>query len=258
MGARWTLCFLAASLVSAQTSNPFATDAREIDVGRATFRIYCSPCHGIHGQGNRGPDLTLGIDSLGRNDQELYDVIANGIPGTEMPASAPPRMTSDSIWRVVAYLRSIGQQTPASLPGDPQAGEKIFWGKGQCGACHRAGSRGGRTGPDLSVVGRSRTAAYLRESVISPDSQITAGYGGVTIVTRGGEKVSGVARNIDNFSVQVMDAGENLHSFLRSELQSVEKESRSLMPPGYDKALSPKELADLLSYLARLGREEAQ
>ena len=175
-----------------------------------------------------------------------------------MPASAPPRMTSDSIWRVVAYLRSIAQKSPAALPGDPEAGEKIFWGKGQCGACHRAGSRGGRTGPDLSTAGRSRTLAYLRESIVSPDSQITPGYGAVTIVTRGGEKITGAGRNIDNFSVQVMDAGENVHTFFRRELQSVQKEARSLMPAGYEETLSPSELNDLLSYVARLGRGESR
>ncbi len=258
VGARWTLFLLAASLASAQTRNPFASDPREIDVGRATFRIYCSPCHGIHGQGNRGPDLTSGVYSAGKSDQELYDVIADGIPGTEMPASAPPRMTSDSIWRVVAYLRSIAQKRPAPLPGDPASGEKIFWGKGQCGSCHRAGVRGGRTGPDLSSAGRSRTLAFLRESIVSPDSQITPGYTAVTVVTRDGGKISGAGRNVDNFSVQLMDARENLHTFLRSEVQSVQKEKRSLMPEGYGKALSSAELDDLLSYLAGLGREETR
>jgi hypothetical protein len=51
-----------------------------------------------------------------------------------------------------------------------------------------------------------------------------------------------------------MDSQENLHSFLRSEVQSVKKEQRSLMP-AYGELLTAKELEDLLSYLAGLGRE---
>ena len=56
------------------------------------------------------------------------------------------------------------------------------------------------------------------------------------------------------FSVVLMDSQENLHSFLRREVQSVKKEQRSLMP-AYGELLTAKELEDLLSYLAGLGRE---
>jgi putative heme-binding domain-containing protein len=253
---RWVLLFALCSLASAQGQNPFTSDAKEIEVGRATFRIYCSPCHGIQAQGGRGPDLTTGIYGVGDTDQALYDVIANGIPGTEMPASAPPRMTSDSIWRVVAYMRSIANRAQPSLAGDPKAGEEIFWNKAQCGACHRVGVRGGRFGPDVSAVGRARSLAYLREAVVAPDTAITLGHGTVTVVTAAGERITGVERVFDNFSVVLMDSQENLHSFLRSEVQSVKKEQRSLMP-AYGELLTAKELEDLLSYLAGLGREEA-
>lgn len=251
---RWILLFAVCSLASAQGQNPFTGDAKEIEVGRATFRIYCSPCHGIQAQGGRGPDLTTGIYAVGDTDQALYDVIANGIPGTEMPASGPPRMTSDSIWRVVAYMRSIAKREQPSLAGDPKAGEEIFWSKGQCGSCHRVGVRGGRFGPDVSAVGRARSRAYLREAVVAPDTAITLGHATVTVVTAAGERITGVERIFDNFSVVLMDSQENLHSFLRSEVQSVKKEQRSLMP-AYGELLTAKELEDLLSYLAGLGRE---
>jgi putative heme-binding domain-containing protein len=253
---RWLLLLAVCSLASAQGQNPFTGDAKEIEVGRATFRIYCSPCHGIQAQGGRGPDLTTGVYAHGNSDQEIYDVIANGIPGTEMPASTPPRMTSDSIWRVVAYMRSIAKREQPSLAGDPKTGEEIFWNKGQCGSCHRVGVRGGRLGTDLSGVGRARTLAYLREAVVAPDAAITPGNATVTVVTAAGERITGVERIFDNFSVLLMDSQENLHSFLRSEVQSVKKEQRSLMP-AYGEVLSAKELEDLLSYLAGLGREEA-
>jgi hypothetical protein len=78
----------------------------------------------------------------------------------------------------------------------------------------------------------------------------------VTVVTAAGERITGVERIFDNFSVVLMDSQENLHSFLRSEVQSVKKEQRSLMP-AYGELLTAKELEDLLSYLAGLGREEA-
>jgi quinoprotein glucose dehydrogenase len=100
------------------------------------------------------------------------------------------------------------------------------------------GVRGGRLGPDVSGVGRARSLAYLREAVVAPDAAIPPGNATITVVTAAGERITGVERIFDNFSVVLMDSQENLHSFLRSEVQSVKKEQ-------------------LLSYLAGLGREEA-
>ena len=34
-------------------------------VGYGIFRIYCAPCHGIHAQGGRGPDLSRGVFASG-------------------------------------------------------------------------------------------------------------------------------------------------------------------------------------------------
>lgn len=108
-------------------------------------------------------------------------------------------------------------------------------------------------GPDVTRVGRTRSLRYLRESVVSPNADLTPGYNTVTVVTRDGKKIVGVQRGFDNFSAQLMDANENYYSFMKSDVTSVKREFRSLMPDGYGKLFSPSELNDLVAYMAGLG-----
>jgi mono/diheme cytochrome c family protein len=60
---------LAANLVQAQ-------GPRETELGRGIFRIHCAPCHGIHAQGGRAPDLTRGVFASGDSDDDLVRTIS--------------------------------------------------------------------------------------------------------------------------------------------------------------------------------------
>lgn len=215
------------------------------------FRIYCAPCHGIQARGGRGPDLTRGTYFAGENDSDLYRIIANGVPGTEMP-SFSDEMSQDTIWRLVAYIRSTTRHDTAAVTGNAASGEKLFWGKGGCGQCHRVGTKGGHLGPELTREGRQRSLAYLRESIISPNADLTPGYATIKVVTRDGKIIIGVQKGFDNFSAQLMDAGEKFYSFEKENVTSMEREFRSLMPDNYGKMFTSSEIDDLLAYLSSL------
>jgi len=235
----------------AQQTSPFTGDAQAAEAGRSTFRVYCSPCHGIKAQGGRGPDLTTGSYAMGDRDIDLFRVISDGVPGTEM-TSYGMALGDDNVWRLVTYIRSAARKDSAGVNGNAANGEKLFWSKGGCGQCHRVGDRGGRLGPDLTRAGRQRSVAYLRESVVSPEADITPGYARVVVETRDGQKITGVQKNFDNFSAQLIDANERIHSFAKSEVASIKREFRSMMPAGYGKLFSESELDDLVAYLATL------
>jgi putative heme-binding domain-containing protein len=247
------LCLVASGVVAAQSppQNPFAGDPAAAEVGRGMFRIFCSPCHGIKAQGGRGPDLTLGLHNTGPHDADLFRVISEGIPGTEMPGYGE-RVGGENIWRLVTYVRSIARRETAPPKGNAASGEKLFWGKGACGPCHRVGQRGGRMGPELTHVGRTRSLAHLRESVVQPNADLTPGYYAVTVVQRDGKTITGVQRGFDNFSAQLMDVAENFYSFERSAVASVKREFRSLMPETYAKSLTSSEIDDLVAYMSTL------
>jgi|HubBroStandDraft_6_1064221.scaffolds.fasta_scaffold117273_4 putative heme-binding domain-containing protein len=247
---RLSIFLLLAALGWSQDANPFASDPNAAELGRVMFRIYCAPCHGIHAKGGRGPDLTLGTYAFGDKDRDLFRVIARGIPGSEMAGYAG-RVEDESIWRLVSYIRSVANHQNVAVEGDPQAGENIFWGKGACGQCHQVGAKGASIGPNLSRVGRQRSLAYLRASLLAPDEDITPGYSTITVVLRDGKKITGVEKSVDNFSAQFVDLSGQYYSFLRENVASMKQEARSLMP-SYAQALSAGELTNLLAYLNSL------
>ena len=77
------------------------------------------------------------------------------------------------------------------------------------------------------------------------------GYG-VTIVTRTGERVRGVKKNEDAFSIQIMDTQQRLQGYLKSSLRELVNDETSLMPDFSEERLSNRDLDDLLTYLGTL------
>lgn len=250
IGVIW---FAAAALCTAQPAlkNPFANDPRAAEEGRVIFRGSCALCHGIKAEGGRGPDLTLGSYSVGDTDADLYRLISGGAAGTEMPAFGS-NFESDDLWRLVTYVRTVAGRAKVAATGDRNAGLQLYTGKGRCAQCHTIDGKGGRLGPDLSTVGRKRSLAYLKESILDPNADITPGYNTITVVTKDRKTIVGVQRGFDDFSAQLMDPAENFHSFQKDDVTSMKREIRSLMPATYKTTFNEKELNDVLAYLASL------
>ncbi len=241
---------LFSGLACGQT-NPLAGDRAAIDVGKGNFRLYCAPCHGIHAQGGRGPDLTRGTFSAGDTDADLFRVISKGVEGTEM-TDYGERFDDPMIWRFVAFIRSVARVTSSPVPGDPQHGREIFQGKGGCGACHSAGGKGEGIGPPLTRVGRERSLDYLREKLLEPGKSITPGYSTVVVTLRDGRQIRGIEKGFDDFSAQLLDVNRQFHSYRKEEVASMQREEKSLMPADYGRRLTASEQTDVLAYLETL------
>ena len=252
----WLLGLAAAATCAAQTTprtNPFANDANAIGDARAMFSLRCAPCHGRDAAGARAPDLTRGTYSVGDTDEDLFNVISNGAEGTEMPDFGA-RIGSDNVWRLVTFIRSISKKDDTQMKGRAENGKVLFAGKGQCAQCHAIAGIGGRMGPDLTSVGRQRSLKYLRESMTDPNADLTPGYNTITVVTKDGKKIVGVQRNFDTFSAQLIDAAGNYHSFMKSDVTSINREYKSMMP-AYKNTFSDSEMDDILAYLVTLRGE---
>ena len=243
-----------------EVKNPVAGDPAAIHQGKALFRLFCSMCHGLDASGgSRGPDLTAGRWTHGSSDAGIFRTIREGVPGTEMPGNG--LLLEEEVWSVVAYLRSRSAASAAPVEGNHEAGERIFFGSGICSQCHMVNGKGGRLGPDLSRIGAARRTQHLAESIRDPNKEVTVrdilaevtlGYQTVIVVTKGGRRITGVRRNEDIFSIQLMDQDEEIHLLLKKDLREVIYERRSLMPGYTEQILSDKELQNLLAYLDRL------
>ena len=86
----------------------------------------------------------------------------------------------------------------------------------------------------------------------TPHEWIPPAYETVTIVTKDGQKIRGVKKNEDLFSVQVMDNRERIQGYLREDMRSVTNEKKSAMPTFGSDKLSDEQLDDLLTYLESL------
>jgi len=240
--------------------------AAAIREGASLFRANCSPCHGLSARGGgRGPDLTSGSWTHGSTDSAIFHTITQGVPGTEMPANG---FEDSEIWAIVAYLRSLSPPKHPIVSGDPASGKKIFFESAGCSQCHMVNGSGGLLGPDLSRVGAARSVSYLIDSIRQPDKQISSGmvdpnnhyglplvYDTVTVVTAGGKRITGVARNEDTFSVQLLATDQSLQLFLKKDVKEVIHERKSLMPPYPEDTLSASQLQDLIAYLETLRRD---
>jgi cytochrome c oxidase cbb3-type subunit III len=229
--------------------NPLAHNEQAIGQGREIYNRSCTTCHGLDGAaGGRGPGLGAGRSYVLRTDEAIFGAIQKGIPGTEMPSAGLQPM---DIWKVVAYIRSLrATASEVFVPGDVAHGEQVFWNKGQCGSCHMLRGRGGVAGPDLSNLAAEQTLQYIHDSLTELRQRIPRGYQPVEVITNDGRRLSGIAKNDNNFSLQLLDSHDRLQFFASDELREVIYKEQSIMPSNYGKTLTAGELQDLVSFLS--------
>ena len=102
-----------------------------LERGQERYNIYCTPCHGLAGDG-RGI-VAVGNGGLGygfavpsyhtdalreRSDGYIYDVIQNGV--NTMPSYGHEILAADR-WAIVAYVRSLQRSQQATADDVPVA-----------------------------------------------------------------------------------------------------------------------------------------
>lgn len=199
--------------------------------------------------GVHAPDIASRAAVRRLSSASLQRIVSNGIPAAGMPSFKA--LGAGGIDAVVAYLRILqGKQLSGMALGNPARGRALFFGEARCSNCHMVGGRGGFIGPDLSAYGLSHSPAEIREAIVNPDKNLRSDQETVIAVTRGGSTLVGLARNEDNFSVQLQTSDGRFHLLMKSDLASLRHEPRSLMPSDYGSRLSTAEIDDIISFIA--------
>jgi mono/diheme cytochrome c family protein len=171
----------------------------------------CTTCHGL---GTRAPNLltdhagegTIGARCGSRKPgmdckAYLYESLVK--PGAYVVKGFEPimpdmsrQLSPDQLWTVVAYLQSQGGEVTVSgadinrVSGGPTAAApsaaggsftattdpvQLYNEKG-CVGCHQLDGKGGAVGPSFDHFGKTRTAEYIRRSILLPNADTAKGY----------------------------------------------------------------------------------
>lgn len=247
---------------STTTAAAVSESSTSLEQGRHLFETQCAICHGQHGEGGKGPTLAQPTLPRASDQESLLKIISGGINGTEMPKA---RMEWKDIQLVAKYVKSLSSKPRESVPGAPDRGAGIYAKKGGCAQCHMIAGQGGVFGPDLTDVGRRRSADYLRRSLMDPSADVPQSYSAwradislpenflyVQLVTRDGQELTGVRVNEDTFSIQIRDTTGAIHSLFKSDLAELHKEFGKSPMPSYTTTLTTNELDDVVAFLTSL------
>lgn len=251
------LCMLASPVVAQDVSPTaaFADDPETVRRGMGVFRLRCADCHGTDARGVRGPDLTQ-LWVRGRTDAGIFRTITDGVSGTTMQPIDRVRTRDSEIWDVIAYLRSLAAPPHRELTGNSARGQEIF--ETTCSVCHQVNAVGGRMGPDLSRIGLARSVDSLERRIRGDyGKMVDPSFAPTTLTAASGERMQGVKKNEDLFSIQVIDMGGRIQGFEKDQLDSLDVSTESLMPVYSPEVLSDDALEDLLSYLVTLQGHDA-
>lgn len=248
--------------------NPYMGNEEAASEGKHLFRAFCTGCHGMQAEGGKiGPTLANPRWLYGWTDEGMFQVISNGVPGSSMQKFGG-KLTHDEIWKLIAHLRMLQSQSAGVslnavaanenwtpyIEGDPKAGEALFFDLETtgCAKCHVIKGRGERLGPDLTYIGSKRSSQFIMESILKPSAYIAYEYETTMVITKDGRIISGLRRNEDETSLQVLDSAKKLWTTYFKDQVEIIPQTTSLMPANYSELLTVQELHDLLAYLMTL------
>lgn len=235
---------------SAQSQNPAAVyPPADIAYGSRIYTAQCSACHGPTGDAIAGVDLRAGRFKRVSSDTDLRSTITTGVPGTAMP---PFTLNASELAGIVAYVRNMRDFDSAKVDvGDADRGRSLFDGAGKCTSCHRVNGTGARVASELSGIGAVRAASALQRSLVDPNGAMRVSNRSVRAVTRDGKTIIGRRLNEDTYTVQIMDAQEQLVSLIKADLREYSVNPTSSMP-SYTETFSARDIADVVAYLLSL------
>jgi cytochrome c oxidase cbb3-type subunit III len=260
MSVFWAISFCSwsgeeAVVVYAQKNNHVAgsgpSHQASSDAGGKLFESSCAGCHGLDGRGGeKGPNIATRPEISRRSNEALLAILQSGVPGAGMPAFS--KLGDAKLQALVRHLRSLqGLNAKTMVTGNAEEGRKLFSKEGGCATCHMINGAGGFLGSDLSGYGAVTSVAEMREQLMnhgqSPRSRT------IVVSTRDGRRLSGFARNEDNFSLQLQTLDGKFHFLDKSTLVNIDY-SPSASGVDVQMKLSESDLDALVSFLVITAR----
>lgn len=138
--------------------------------------------------------------------------------------------------------------------GSRRAGWRVFFGHSEvrCAACHRWNGHGNEVGPDLTGVARRMDRYRVLDSILQPSREIAPRYVPWMVETTDGRLFLGMSLGVNEKNQVERFLGVDGTQFTigRDEIAFRQLSDRSIMPDGFHRQLTLKEMRDLLVLLA--------
>lgn len=172
------------------------------------------------------------------------DALARLLDPTNRPKTPPASDTA-------AWLALLDKEKDAKQAGDAAAGRRVFFSRvAACSNCHQIDGRGGRIGPDLTLVAGQLSRERLVESILNPSKEIAPQFVAYAIRTEEGATFTGVFVGEDGArNQQFGDAEGKIQRVAAEQIEERKPLEKSIMPENFGQTLTVGELRDLLAFL---------
>lgn len=174
----------------------------------------------------------------------------NAAPDNQEPI-ALPKADPDDPDQLGNMTHEIARSQILAASGNPTRGELLF--KSQsCAACHTTADGQRPKGPHLVDIGKRYKPEELIESILQPSLKIAQGYEAYHFSTVDGLMVTGFVVGESATAIRIREANGVERALDRAEIEDRTQQKLSAMPDGLIANLTPKQGADLLTYLQSL------
>ncbi len=150
----------------------------------------------------------------------------------------------------------IDEYAPSlTMPGDAKRGQTLY--AEQCATCHKVGAAtlsadgkplGHDLGPNLLTV-RDWTRESLLTAILDPDRTVAPQFMSYIATLADGHQITGLIAAESAGSISIRQLDDTTVQVARASLKSLVSTGHSLMPQGFESALSAKDLADLMAFV---------
>lgn len=129
----------------------------------------------------------------------------------------------------------------------PERGKMLF--KKNCAVCHKLDNEGVDVGPDLRAVLANKDAEALLIDILDPSREVDPRYLDYVVTLKDGRVVTGMIAAESAASLTLRRAENASETLLRSQIDTIQATSKSLMPEGLEMQLPPQAVYDVIAYL---------
>jgi putative membrane-bound dehydrogenase-like protein len=164
-------------------------------------------------------------------------------PDAELRKKAVASFSQSSAER----LAVVKKYEPALKGGDATRGKVVF--QKNCTGCHKFQGLGNEVGPNIAARQDKSNEGLLRE-ILDPNRAVDQHFAAYTAVTTDGVVKTGILAEETGNAITLLGQNGEKNVLLRSQLESLTTNGKSLMPEGFEKQITAEEMADLIKFLA--------